>query len=228
MLNAEHTGRSMRPTQVREESVRNKAPRKQQTDSENTRNVAGSIIRIVDGEDLVVDTANIDEVTIERDAIDEVRDGFRDAVDLQTDLGMNIVRGNNQVTPLSFGGGLSYEGKDFEWTVDAPTIINEQSETTDTRRTTLSAGYSNHLTPRWQASRFYHVESDEQQGLEERTLLGGYIGHRLLNNRRQRFDIYAGIAVNTAQFGDLPQTEHSWDWQVPHTGCARPPKSMYS
>jgi len=217
--------------------------------------VVGSIISLVDGEDLIVDTAHMDEVTIEWEAIDEIRgtqavdvvtydnrrfigtvvfdegnirisgedqaevapadvfsidelkDGFWDAVDVYTDLGINIVRGNNQVTQLSFGGGVGYEGKNFETAIDATSIINEQTDTTDTRRNTLTFYYTHDLTPRWQTSGFYQFESDEQQGLEGRSLLGGYVGNRLLNSRRQRFDLYAGFAINSEQFEDLPQTE---------------------
>jgi len=115
--------------------------------------VIGEIQGLADGEDLDVDTEHMDVVTIEWDAIDEIRgtqtvdvelfdgrrilgkivlneDGmsiigeetlivpltevfaigevnetFWEALDVYTDLGTNIIRGNNQVTQLSFGGG---------------------------------------------------------------------------------------------------------------------------
>ena len=217
--------------------------------------VVGSIISLVDGEDLVVDTAHMDEVTIEWEAIDEIRgtqtvnvityddrqfigtvvfnegnmtisgedevavvqtnvfsigqvnDSFWDAVEMYTDLGMNIVRGNNQVTQVSFGGGLSYEGEKIDMAIDATSIINEQTETTDTRRNTLSSSYRYNLTPRWMAAGFYQFENDEQQGLEGRSLIGGFVGNRLVNSRRQRFDVFAGVAVNFEQFENLPRTE---------------------
>jgi putative salt-induced outer membrane protein YdiY len=217
--------------------------------------IIGSIVTLVDGEDLVVDTAYMDEVTIEWDAIreirgtevvdvvtfdnrrfigtvlfdqgnltisgeneidippadvfsiDEVNDTFWSSVDAYTDLGMNIVRGNNQVTQLSFGGGLSYEGRDFETSLDVSQIINEQAETTDTRRTTLAAAYAHDISPRWQANGIYQFESDEQQGLDSRELLGAYISNRLINTRRQRFAIYGGVAVNAENFQNLPRTE---------------------
>lgn len=217
--------------------------------------VVGTILSLVDGEDLVVDTAYMDEVTIEWQAIeeitgsqvvdivtyddrrfigtvvfsngnvtiytddetsvassdifsiDELSDSFWDAVDAYTDLGMNIVRGNNQVTQVSFGGGVGYEGKDFETSLDATSIVNEQAEIEDTRRTTFNASYTYILNPKWQTSGFYQFEADEQQGLEGRTLLGGFIGHRLVNSRRHRFDAYAGAAVNSEKFEDLPREE---------------------
>lgn len=217
--------------------------------------VVGTILRLVDGEDLIVDTAYMDEVTIEWQAIeaitgtqvvdivtyddrrfigtvmfgegnvtifsedetsiapadifsiDELSDSFWDAVDAYTDLGMNIVRGNNQVTQVSFGGGVSYEGKDFETSFDATSIVNEQAEIEDTRRTTFNASYTYLINPKWQSSGFYQFEADEQQGLEGRSLLGGFIGHRLVNSRRNRFDVFVGVAINSEDFEDLPREE---------------------
>jgi len=217
--------------------------------------IVGTILRLVDGEDLVVDTAHMDEVTIEWAAIDRIRntqivdivtyddrrfmgtvevddgqltilaedetrvapedvfmidelnESFWDSVDAYSDLGMNIVRGNNQVTQLSFGAGIGYEGTDFETSLDASSIVNEQSETDDTRRNTVRAAYTYLLSTKWQSSGFYQFESDEQQGLEGRSLLGGFIGHRLVNSRRHRFDVYAGAAVNSEKFEGLPREE---------------------
>jgi putative salt-induced outer membrane protein YdiY len=217
--------------------------------------IVGTIISLVDGEDLVVDTEYMDEVTIEWEAIEEIRgtqvvdvvtfdnrrfigtvvfdDGqmtiagsdnvevapedvfsiddiknsFRDAIDAHTDIGMNVVRGNNQVTQLNFGAGIGYEGRNFETSVDATTIVNEQTETEDTRRTTFAASYSHNLGTRWQGSAFYQFEADEQQALEGRSLIGGYLGHRFLNSRRQRFDVYAGVAINSERFEGLPTDE---------------------
>ncbi len=217
--------------------------------------VFGKILSLVDGDDLVVDTAHMGEVTIEWSSIetirgtqvvdvvtfdnrrfigtvsfdesgvtisgeddsevapenvfsiDNVNGTFWEGVEAYTDVGMNIVRGNNQVTQLSFGAGLGYESKNFETSVAATSIVNEQAETADTRRNTLAASYSQNLGPSWLASGFYQFESDEQQGLDGRSLLGGFISHRLLNNRRQRFELYGGVAINSERFDDLPQTE---------------------
>ena len=217
--------------------------------------IVGTIVSLVDGEDLVVDTAHMDEVTIEWEAIEEIRgtqvvdvvtfddrrfigtvtfddssvsitgedsvdiapqdvfsideinDSFWESIDAYTDLGMNIVRGNNRVTQLSFGAGLSYEGRDFETSVDASSIINEQAETADTRRNTFAASYTHDIGTRWQGNAFYQFESDEQQGLDGRSLFGGFISNRLVNSRRQRFSVYGGVAVNSEKFETQSRTE---------------------
>ena len=217
--------------------------------------VIGTIKSLADGEDLDVDTEYMDVVTIDWDAIDEIRgsrtvdvqlfDGrrilgkvdlnenglsiigedtltvqlaevfaidevnetFWEALDVYTDLGMNIIRGNNQVTQVSFGGGIGYNARKFEISIDGTTIINEQTDALDTRRVTLSGVYTYKFGNNWTGSGLLQFERDDQQGLKGRSLLGGALGKRLYNNRRMRFDLFGGVALNSEEFIGEPRTE---------------------
>jgi putative salt-induced outer membrane protein YdiY len=217
--------------------------------------VIGTIVNLVDGEDLIVDTEYMDEVTIEWDsivtvrgtqvvevelfdgrrqlgtvsfdevgvsiigqdtmtvdsddvfAISKVSETFWDALDVYTDLGMNVVRGNNRVTQVSFGGGIGYDATDFETSLDATTIINEQTETENTRRFTLKANYTRKFDGGWEAIGMYQFESDEQQNLDGRSLFGGALAKRIINQRRHRVEVYAGLAVNMEEFAGTPRNE---------------------
>ena len=140
-------------------------------------------------------------------AIAEVNDTFWDGLEVYTDVGMNIVRGNNEVTQLSVGAGVGYDGRDFETSVDTTTIINEQTEGQDLRRATLAGNYTYRLPRNWQASGLLQFESDDQQGLNLRTLVGGAIGNRVYNQRRMRVDLYGGLMVNSEEFYEQPRTE---------------------
>ena len=190
--------------------------------------VIGTILSLLDSEDLVVDTEYMDEVTIEWEAVEsirgsqvievelfngqrlfgevmlddkgisivgddttvtlprdrifaiaEVNESFWEGLDVYTDVGMNIVRGNNEVTQLSLGAGIGYDGRNFETSADATTIINEQTEGQDLRRATLAGSYTYRLPRNWQASGLLQFESDDQQGLNLRTLYGAAIGNRV-------------------------------------------------
>ena len=217
--------------------------------------VVGTILSLVDGEDLIVDTEYMDEVTIEWDAIagisgtqivdveffdgrrilgtvtfddygvsiegedtvsvdptqvfaiEEYNETFWEAVDAYTDLGMNIVRGNNQVTQISFGGGIGFDAKDFELSLDVTSITNEQTNSTDTRRETLNANYTHKFENRWRGFALYQFEADEQQNLDGRSLLGAAIGRQLTNSRRQRFDLAVGLALNSEKFSGIESPE---------------------
>lgn len=217
--------------------------------------VIGKILRLTDGSDLVIDTAHMDEVTIEwlfvsrisgtdvveveffdgsrvlgritlddydltitGDAtvrtnpeavysISEVKLTFWDTLDIYTDLGVNVVRGNSRVSQARFGAGIGYDALDFEVTIDATTYFNEQQESEDTRRTTVSALYTRNLDLGWGAIGLYQFESDEQQGLDSRSLLGGAIGRRVVNSRAHRLELFAGLALNSEDFAQTSNEE---------------------
>ncbi len=140
-------------------------------------------------------------------AIAEVNESFWEGLEVYTDIGMNLVRGNNEVTQVSFGAGVGYDGRDSETSIDATTIINEQTEGQDLRRATLAGTYTYRLPRNWQASGLLQFESDDQQGLDLRTLVGGAIGNRVYNQRRMRVDLFGGLVLNSEEFEDQPQTE---------------------
>ena len=217
--------------------------------------VFGEIVSLADGEDLVVDTEHMGEVTIEWDSIvavsgtqvvevelfdgrrqlgtvtfgeagvsiigqdtvtvdpdsvfamSDVNETFGDALEAYTDLGMNVVRGNNRVTQVSFGAGIGYDSTDFEASIDATTIINEQVETEDTRRVTLKGNYTHKFDGGWRAIGLYQFESDEQQNLDGRSLFGGALAKRVINQRRHRVELYGGLAVNSEEFADTPRNQ---------------------
>ena len=218
--------------------------------------VIGTILSLADGEDLIVDTEYMDEVTIEWEAVEEIRatqiievelfngqrlfgeivvneDGvtitaddssvllqpeqifafaevnetFWEGLSVYTDLGMNLVRGNNEVTQLSFGAGVGYDGTDFETSIDGTVIINEQNEGQDLRRMTLNGNYTYRLRNNWQVTGLGSFESDDQQGLDLRTLAGAALGKRLVNRRTWRFDLFGGLAMNVEEFEGQSRTE---------------------
>lgn len=217
--------------------------------------VIGSIISLEDGEDLIVDTAHMDEVIIEWSSVTQVnntevvdvemfdgrrfagklrRDGaeialegvstvqlaanqiyrieeynesFWEGFSANTDLGMNLVRGNNQVTQLSFGAGIRYDSQNFETSLRGSAIINEQTNTSDTRRSTLTGSYTHKFRDGWQAIGSLQFEADEQQDLDGRTLLTGAIGKRVYNQSRHRLEIFTGLAVNSEKFSGLARNE---------------------
>jgi putative salt-induced outer membrane protein YdiY len=149
-------------------------------------------------------------VSLPRDrvfAIAEVNETFWEGLEVYTDLSMNITRGNNETTQLSFGGGVGYVGRDFETSIDATSTINEQTDGQDLRRATVSATYTYRLPQNWQASGLLQFESDEQQGLDLRTMVGGAIGNRVYNQRRVRVDLFSGLVLNSEQFVGKPKTE---------------------
>ena len=163
----------------------------------------------VDAENLSI-VGDETTVTLPRDrvfAIAEVNETFWEGLEAYTDLSMNITRGNNETTQLSFGGGVGYVGRNFETSIDATSTINEQTDGQDLRRATLASNYTYRLPRSWQASGLLQFESDEQQGLDLRTLVGGAIGNRVYNQRHVRFDLFSGLVLNSEEFVGQARTE---------------------
>jgi putative salt-induced outer membrane protein YdiY len=140
-------------------------------------------------------------------AIEQVNQAVWDGLAAYTDVGWNIVRGNNTVTQLSFGAGIGYDGPVFETKVDATAIVNEQTDAEDTRRETVSASYTYLFHQTWSVTGLYNFEADEQQGLQARQLYGATIGNRVINNRRFRISLNGGLVVNSEDFDLEPREE---------------------
>lgn len=217
--------------------------------------IQGKILSLVDGEDLTVDTAYMDEVVIEwesvvsirktqivelelfdgsqwvgtvehdgesltvavvdqltipaRDvfSILEVNETFQERISAYTDIGSSFVRGNNEVSQISLGMGLGYTAPEWEAYVRATSIVNEQNDAERTRRLTLDGDYTVDIGSNWWALGLYQFESDEQQGLQGRSLLGGGFGRRLWNTRLHRLAAYGGLVLNVEEFDDIQRSE---------------------
>jgi putative salt-induced outer membrane protein YdiY len=170
------------------------------------RRLTGKLVR--DGDEIEIDGASAVQLSAnEIFEIDEFNETVLDGFSADTNIGMNIVRGNNQVTQLSIGAGLGYDGRRFESSLRGTTIINEQAESVDTRRSTLTGSYTHKISDGWQAIGSLQFEADEQQDLDGRTLLAGAIGKRVYNQRKHRLELFAGMAINSERFAGLPQSE---------------------
>jgi putative salt-induced outer membrane protein YdiY len=170
------------------------------------RRIMGRIVLNEDGLSVIGEDTQILQLA-EVFAIDEVNDTFWESLDVYTDLGMNIIRGNNQVTQVSFGGGVGYNARNYEVSIDGTTIINEQTDAQDTRRVTLSGLYTHKLGNNWTGNGLLQFERDDQQGLNGRSLLGGALGKRLYNRRGMRLQLFGGLALNREDFEGEPKAD---------------------
>ncbi len=157
-------------------------------------------VEFKEGELIVSERASARLLAEEIYTIEEYNETFKDSLSANTDLGMNIVRGNNTVTQVSFGAAVGYDAENFETSVEGTTIINQQTDGNDTRRATVSADYTYKIGSLWQASAIYQFETDEQQGLDARSLVGAAFGRSVVNNRGHRLDLFAGLANNLEDF----------------------------
>ena len=162
----------------------------------------------LDGEGVRIGSADAEPINTEAIfAIEQVNQAVWDGISTYTDVGWNIVRGNNTVTQLSVGAGVSYDGPVFETRLEGTAIVNEQVDAQDTRRETVSAFYTYFFHQTWSVTGLYSFEADEQQGLEGRQLIGAALGNRVINNRRFRLTLNGGLVLNSEDFDQTPREE---------------------
>lgn len=158
----------------------------------------------------VVEITSADGVAVDASAIywiEEHTETFWEGFNANMDLGMNLVRGNNQVTQVSVGAGVGFDSARRETSLGATTIVNNQQESGDTRRSTLLGSYTRKFSNGWQTIGSLQFESDEQQGLDGRTLLAAALGRRVLNQRHHRLELFAGIAANSERFDGIGRND---------------------
>jgi hypothetical protein len=139
--------------------------------------------------------------------IEGYTDGLLDGLEGYVDVGVNIIRGNNQVSQVSYSGGVSFDANRFETGVDTTLIINEQDLSPDTRRFTAKGFYNQKLTRRLSVGGLYQFESDDQQELDGRSLVAINVNDRVINTRVQRVTLLGGLALNAEDFANQPATE---------------------
>lgn len=132
--------------------------------------------------------------------IDQYTARWLDGLSAYVDLGLNLVRGNNQVTQVTYGGGISYDANRFETGIETSLIVNEQTDAEDTRRWTLRSFYNHRIARHWSMGGLYQFESDDQQQLIGRSLLAAKLDNRVLNDRVQRLTLSGGFALNQENF----------------------------
>jgi hypothetical protein len=132
--------------------------------------------------------------------IDDYTASWLDGLGAYLSLGANVVRGNNQVTQVTYGAGVSYDANSFETGLDSTLIVNRQTNAVNTNRFTASSYYTHFLGRQWTAGARYQFESDEQQELLGRSLLSAAVGNRVINNRVQRLTLSGGLALNAENF----------------------------
>ncbi len=140
-------------------------------------------------------------------SLSEFKHGWGDGFDAHVDLGLNIVRGNNQVTQITYGAGVSYEANSFTSTLDTTLIVNEQTGAADTERFTFRGSHTQRLSRKWSAGAIYQFESDDLQQLIGRSLLAGVLNNRVVNNRTNRLELSGGLALNAEEFDGVDRSE---------------------
>lgn len=106
----------------------------------------------------------------------------------------------NRLQQFTFSGGLSLRNERALWSIDGATTITAQETVEDTSRFDVTGLHRYFLPNRrfWQG--FAVFEGNDELGLDLRSLLGGAYGSYLVQDSRQEWAAYAGIAAVREDF----------------------------
>lgn len=103
---------------------------------------------------------------------------------------------SNDLQTFSFTGGLSSRTRQREWSLDGSSQVTAQRGNPDSSRWQLTGNGRRFLASRRFYEGFAGLEGNDELGLDLRTLLGGVFGRYLVQDGRQEWGAYAGLAYN--------------------------------
>jgi hypothetical protein len=101
---------------------------------------------------------------------------------------------------FTFTGGLSNRNEKRLWSADASMTMTSQDDLEDSNRFDVTGGNQRFLRNRrfWQS--FLGFEGNDELGLDLRTTLGGAYGTFIVQDARQEWSVFAGLAITEEQF----------------------------
>ena len=103
---------------------------------------------------------------------------------------------SNDLQTFTFSGGLSSRTQQRRWSIDGSSQITSQQGNEDSSRWQIGADARRFLKNRYFYEGFGGFESNDELGLDLRTMAGGAFGRYLVQTNQQEWGAYAGVAYN--------------------------------
>lgn len=108
---------------------------------------------------------------------------------------------------FTFTGGLTSRDEKRQWSIDGETTLTSQGGQEDTSRYDVSAWSRRFRDDRWFVQGFGGFTGNDELGLDLRTTLGVAYGRYLVQDQRQEWAAYAGVAVTREDFTDQEKND---------------------
>jgi hypothetical protein len=103
---------------------------------------------------------------------------------------------SNDLQTFTFTGGLSSRSQKRQWSIDGSSQITSQQGNADSSRWQIGLDARRFLKNRYFYEGFGGFESNDELGLDLRSMVGGAFGRYLVQTNHQEWGAYAGLAVN--------------------------------
>ncbi len=108
------------------------------------------------------------------------------------DLGFNYTSGNDQYQ-TQFAATAKYLKGDHLVTASVESVFSGQNEGSSTSRREFTLDYRKKISRNWYVGGLFDLLSSDQQSLDLRTTLGGFVGRNLKQTERTRFSVFGGL-----------------------------------
>lgn len=113
--------------------------------------------------------------------------------------GFSYTKADNE-TQLNFSGGLSSRNEEREWTLDAATTINAQSDDTTSSMYDVTLGNRRFLRDRWFVQSFATAQGNDELGLNLRAVAGAGLGRFMVQTLNAEWATFVALAAARENF----------------------------
>jgi hypothetical protein len=128
---------------------------------------------------------------------------FLKRLDGYVSVGFNYTKADNE-TQFNFSGGVNSRNEVRQWSVDATTTVNAQSNDNTSSMYDVTVGNRRFLRDRWFLPTFATAQGNDELGLNLRTVAGGGLGRFLVQNTSAEWAAFAGLAAARENFVQEP------------------------
>lgn len=109
------------------------------------------------------------------------------------DLGFSFNSGNDQYD-TTFAAAAGYRSGNNSMTARVDSVFSGQSEGSRTARNEFLFDYRRQVSPKWYVGGLFDLLRSDQQSLDLRTTVAGFLGRNLKQTDRTRLSVFAGLA----------------------------------
>ena len=136
--------------------------------------------------------------------VEELGESFWKRMRGNIDLGLSFAKSNSQKN-MSLQGGLSYQSREYYFSLDSNSQFTSQQQTSDTNETNIkTALYKQLQRSNWYYGGIANFLSSSAQQIDLRSTLGGGLAKRLIFTNRTNLNAVGGLALTVEQ--DAPNT----------------------
>jgi hypothetical protein len=121
-----------------------------------------------------------------------VEDGFWSRLEGTVDLGFSLTSGNEQYQ-TQFAASATYRRPSDVVTAKVESVVNGQGEGRSSARNQFTVDYRKKLSTKWYGGGLFDLLSSDQQSLDLRTTVGGFLGRNIKQTERTTLTAFAGL-----------------------------------